>query len=233
MDLVSRRACRVKQRRVSTKEKILLESRIYFNQQGYGASSLYQISQQLGMSRGNLTYHFKDKETLMDAHLAQLEMAYDQALTSSVSIPSWQSLHAATSKFHQLQKDYAFIFFDKSVLQLEKTQTLIKKLRDNNIKTQMSMINLSIQMGNMRPEIIPGLYHNISRSYWVLSYFWLLTVTFSDDNDVSWDKIMWSMLLPHFTEQGVASFKEHFGEAYFGTLGKAYEAYMESSMVGF
>lgn len=206
---------------------------MYFNQQGYGASSLYQISQQLGMSRGNLTYHFKDKETLMDTHLAELEMAYDQALTSSVSVPSWQSLHAATTKFHQLQKDYAFIFFDKAVLKLEKTQALIKKLRDNNIRTQMSMINVSIQMGNMNPESIPGLYHNISRSYWIMSYFWLVTVTFSDETDVSWDKIMWSMLLPHFTPKGVTSFKEHFGEAYFESLGKAYGSYMEANLVGF
>jgi len=185
------------------------------------------------MSRGNLTYHFKDKETLMDAHLSNLETEYDQALTRSVSIPSWQSLHAATTQFHQLQKDYAFIFFDKSVLQAEKTRALVKKLRDNNIRTQMSMINVSIQMGNMKPESVAGLYHNISRSYWMISYFWLLSKTFSDASDVSWDKIMWGMLLPHFTEKGVASFKEHFGLEYYETLGQAYETYMEGSAVGF
>ena len=87
----------------------------------------------------------------------------------------------------------------------------------------MSMINVSIQMGNMKPESIPGLYHNISRSYWIMSYFWLVSVTFSDEDDVSWDKIMWSMLLPHFTPKGVASFKEHFGEAYFESLGKGFK----------
>jgi len=211
---------------LTTKEKIIKESLLYFNQHGYGASSLYQIAQTIGISRGNLTYHFADKDVLLQLHLQELKSAYDLSLANSVIVPSWQSLNRATEDFHKLQKAYAFLFFDKKVLSLPKVKTLIKSLRDNNIKTQMSMINISIQMGNMKQEPFPGVYHNISKSFWIMSYFWLITKSFDEPNDVSWEKIMWSMLLPHFTSKGIDSFKEHFGETYFGSLGIAYEQYL-------
>lgn len=216
---------------MTNKEKIIVESRKYLNQHGYGASSLYQIAQTIGISRGNLTYHFKDKLTLLHTHLDKLKALHDQALSHSVSIPSWKSLQAATTRFHDIQKDYAFIFFDKSVLRLEPVIALIKQLRKQNIKIQMSMINLSIQIGNMRPEPIPGMYHSISRNYWMISYFWLVSERFQKDGDVSLDKLMWSMLLPHFTDKGLASFKEHFGEAYLGELGVAFEEFVGEEMV--
>ena len=211
---------------MTTKDKILKESKAYLNAHGYGASSLYQVAQRIGISRGNLTYHIKDKEALLDLHLVELRHIHDQALVKSVSIPSWKSLHAATTRFHEIQKDYAFIFFDKSVLSLPKVNTLIKSLRQENIRTQMSMINLSIQIGNMRPESINGVYHNISRIYWTISYSWLIERRFIEANEVSWDQLMWSMLLPHFTDKGLASFREHFGEDYVEALGMRFDTYM-------
>ncbi len=215
---------------MNTREKILLESRKYFNQNGYAASSLYQIAQTIGISRGNLTYHFADKELLLDLHLDELQARHEQALMNSVVVPSWQSLNKATLDFHEIQKDYAFIFFDKKVLFIPRVKALIQSLRENNIKTQMSMISISIQIGNMKTEPYKGVYHNISRSFWIISYFWLISGSFAEENAVSWDKIMWSMLLPHFTEKGVQSFKDHFGEEYFNSLGVAYDKYLEASI---
>lgn len=215
---------------LTTREKILQESRKYFNEHGYAASSLYQIAQTIGISRGNLTYHFADKEILLELHLEELKSLHEQSLINSVVVPSWQSLNKATEDFHKIQQDYAFVFFDKTVLAIATVRELIQSLRANNIKTQMSMINISIQMGNMKPEPFSGVYHNISRSFWMISYFWLISKSFAATQDVSWDKVMWSMLLPHFTEKGIDSFKEHFGEDYFGSLGVAYEKYLGASI---
>ncbi len=215
---------------MTTREKIIEESRKYFNQHGYAAASLYQIAQTIGISRGNLTYHFSDKEILLDLHLDNLKSEYDQSLMNSVVVPSWQSLNKATEYFHKIQLDYSFIFFDKKVVLLPKVTELIKSLRDNNIKTQMSMINISIQMGNMKKEPFAGVYHNLSRSIWMITYFWLLTKSFSGDKDVSWEKIVWSMILPYFTTKGLSSFTEHFGKPYFNTLGVSYEKYLGNSL---
>ena len=50
---------------MTTKEKIIETGRTLFNELGFGAPTLYQVAQAAGISRGNLTYYFKDKEVLI------------------------------------------------------------------------------------------------------------------------------------------------------------------------
>ena len=56
------------------------------------------------------------------------------------------------------------------------------------------------------------------------SFYWLLSDIYQDlEEETGWDKVAWSLILPHFTEKGLTAFKEHFGEAYYLSLGKIYE----------
>ncbi len=57
---------------LKTRDKIITAAKPLFNEEGFGAPSLYQLSQQLGMSRGNLTYYFKDKEVIYSGDRDQL-----------------------------------------------------------------------------------------------------------------------------------------------------------------
>ena len=211
---------------MTTKEKILAASLQLFNQKGFGAAKLYHIAQALEISRGNLTYHFKDKESLLEVHADRMVIRYNEGLVKSIIVPSWHSLQKATIDFFEVQNEYGFIFFDKSVIQLPIISEKLAQVRAKNIQAQMAMINVSIQMGNMNPEKVPGIYHNLCRSCWMISSIWQLAKSLQNMNEQGWDKIVWSLLLPHFTDQGIESFKEHFGEEYYRSLGKPYEEYM-------
>ncbi|MEM9933801.1 MAG: TetR/AcrR family transcriptional regulator, partial [Bacteroidota bacterium] len=57
---------------MTTKERILTKALQRFNQEGYGAVNLFELAKSMGMSRGNMTYHFKDKETLLNALAEEL-----------------------------------------------------------------------------------------------------------------------------------------------------------------
>ena len=48
----------------STAEKILDAGRSLFNAKGYAATSLGDIARTVGISKGNLTYHFPTKRAL-------------------------------------------------------------------------------------------------------------------------------------------------------------------------
>lgn len=212
--------------KVSTKDKIIEGSRVHFNEHGFGASSLYQIAQSLGISRGNLTYHFKDKEALLEIHLEEMERRSKESFTNSFIIPSWETLRTTSMDFLQVQKDYTFIFFDKNILFLPRVQKKIEAIRANHIKIQMSMIHVSIESGNMNKENIPGQYHNVSRLIWQILFFYLISKRFKEKQETEWDKLMWSILLPHFTEKGMDSFINHFGKEYYNSLGKSYSDFM-------
>jgi len=215
---------------LKTKEKIIITSKNLFNTQGFGATTLYQIAQKLGISRGNLTYYFKDKAALLEVIASEMATKYS-AKMAATQFPSWENTNNATKAFHELQKEYAFIFKDKQVMVFPSVKAQIEQIYQDDLKRQMSMISFSIQVGNMREEVISGTYHNLCRTLWMNAFFWLLSDVYQDlEQETGWDKMAWSLVLPHFTEQGLAAFKAHFGEAYYLSLGKTYQEYAERTI---
>ncbi len=210
---------------LKTREKIVITGKHLFNQNGFGATTLYQIAQELGISRGNLTYYFKNKAALLEVIASEMASKYS-AKMAATQFPSWENTNNATKAFHELQKEYGFIFKDKQVMAFPSVKAQIEQIYKDDLKRQMAMISFSIQVGNMRKEIIPGTYHNLCRTLWMNSFFWLMSDIFQDiDKESGWDKVAWSLILLHFTEQGLDAFKEHFGEAYYQSLGKTYQQY--------
>ena len=209
---------------MSTRDRILQISREVFNEAGFGTPTLYTLAQRIGISRGNLTYYFTQKEDLLIALVEEMDKENKSLYQDALKIPSWKSLNEATEGLHRLQRRYAFIFFDGHLLMHPQVKNHIVKFREDNIRNQMNMIQLSIQIGNMKSEAVPGTYYNISQTYWMVSFYWQITNDVSDlEDEPGWDKIMWSLLLPHFTLKGIDSFKTYFGETYFEHLGPSFE----------
>jgi len=215
---------------VNTKEKIIEASRKYFNKEGFGASSLNQLANAIGMSRGNLTYHFADKQLIFEAQLKIFREKYDKVLSASVRIPSWKSLNDATQGVLKLKQAYRFIFHDSNSMQDDRVKTLVRDMRDNSVKIQMNMIGLSQQIGNMKPEPFPGTYLNISVAFWMTSFHWDTMIDIMDEAGLHWESLFWSMLLPYFTDKGLASFKNYFGDEYYKSLGTAHEDYVGAEL---
>lgn len=53
----------------STRDDILEAAKLLFTKRGYNAVSVKDIADYVGISKGNLTYHFKKKEQIMEALL--------------------------------------------------------------------------------------------------------------------------------------------------------------------
>jgi len=52
-------------KRIKTSDKIIEAARKRFNKQGYSATTLNEIAADVGISQGNLTYHFRTKRDLV------------------------------------------------------------------------------------------------------------------------------------------------------------------------
>ena len=61
----------------ATKEKILTSARKLFNQHGYAQVTIRMIAQDLGMSSGNLNYHFRKKEDILGTLYTQMVEVFD------------------------------------------------------------------------------------------------------------------------------------------------------------
>lgn len=65
-----------------TKEKILNTSRILFNELGYGNVTIRMIALKLNMSSGNLNYHFKKREDILEALYFEMVATFDERIAN-------------------------------------------------------------------------------------------------------------------------------------------------------
>ncbi len=80
----------------STRERILDVALRLFTEQGFDATSLQQVADELGITKAALYYHFRSKEDiLMALHLRMHEFgrrALDELATGTVTLEAWSSL---------------------------------------------------------------------------------------------------------------------------------------------
>ena len=216
-----------------TRQRIIDHATPLFNEEGYRATTLNQLAQNIGMSRGNLTYHFNDKMELLHAILENLWRRYEKLMAHTTQFPSWESTHSTTLAFHELQQEFSFIFFDRHLLQQSAIKDLVQRIRTHHIQWQLSFVNFSIQIGNMKKETIPGIYENLCRTIWKTSFFWLVSEELeTEENRIDWATYVWAIILPHFTAKGISSFQEHFGEEYYQNLGKSISTFRQAYYAG-
>ncbi len=214
---------------MSTREKIIKEAIKSFNKEGFGAISLFEIAQHVGISRGNLTYHFKDKDALLAAISDEMWAKMEEETKKSRKLPSFENLHNEAQLIYRTQKEYSFIFMDVHMLNHPIIKTRFREMTAQTIADNKAAIAFSIQLGNMRPETISGQYHNIAVITWMLAFYWLpQQIIRGQKLPEDGEKMIWSIMLPHFTEKGIKSFKAFFGEEYYNSLGEPFDQEMKS-----
>jgi AcrR family transcriptional regulator len=209
--------------KADTKQKIIDAAVKMFNQQGYAAVSLHELAQHIGMSRGNLAYHFKTKEELLKAISQQLWDGIRKEREKSRQLPSFENLHNEVQIYYRFQKRYAFIFLDTHVLKHPAVKSSFREMTRQTLLDFQAAIAFSIKSGNMKPETVPGIYNNLALSTWMLAFFWSAQqIIRGEQKAMDGEKIIWSNLWPHLTEKGQLSFKKFFGEDYVKQLGEPF-----------
>ncbi len=155
------------------KNEILKTGMRLFREQGYANVSMRNIADALGMSVGNLTYHFKRKEELIESVIyAQLESFEPPPTPTTI-----KQLDEFFSRGVEEQKgdDYFLRYYDELAtispkiyaIQVEAIKTRKKKLYD--------AFDILEQKGLMKPEEFPGQRDaiidviNIIKIYWTPS----------------------------------------------------------------
>ena len=209
---------------MTTKEKILREATKLFNKEGFFATSLFEIAQKMGISRGNLTYHFKDKDVLLEAIAAQMWEKMEREKSKSRRLPSFENLHNEIHRYYKFQREYQFIFLDRLVLAHPALKRQFRTMTEQTLADNKASIAFAIELGNMHPESVKGLYHNISFITWMLTFFWLAQqIIRGDKTKEDGEKMIWSILIPHMTDKGIRSFKNFYGEKYYESIGQKFD----------
>ncbi len=103
----------------STRERILQTSLALFNAQGLAAVSTHKIAAELGISPGNLHYHFKAKELIVTWLFRRFEQKLETLNASSTGIAAIDDLWLALHLRFEAIDEYRFVYRDMAFLASE------------------------------------------------------------------------------------------------------------------
>lgn len=214
---------------MTTKQKIKHKAIKLFNEQGFSAVTLFEIAGALDMTRGNLAYHFKNKDVLLEAIVKEMWERLMIERSKSKQFPSFENLNNQIILTYKIQKEYAFIFLDHHVLNHPLIKPEFSKFVEQQINETEATIAYSISIGNMYPERFKGIYRKLAFNTWMTMHFWLnQQLVRGEDLTEDCGMNIWSMLIPHLTEKGIEAFTKFFGEDYIKKLGKPFESNIEN-----
>jgi AcrR family transcriptional regulator len=102
---------------MSTRDRILDAALELFNDQGTAAVSTNHIAATIGISPGNLYYHFRNKEDIINALFERLFALWDEAYQlPSGRAPKLADLEALIAVNYQLIWDYRFAYREMAAL---------------------------------------------------------------------------------------------------------------------
>jgi AcrR family transcriptional regulator len=158
----------------STRERILSASLMLFNEHGYQNVAALKIAQHLGISHGNLAYHFKTKSDIVMTVFPLLEEAVRSARTPGGGLlPRDAALHQI--EFSRTLWRYRFFF--NALTQLlsrdEKLRTRFLALQETVVQTMENLFDDAIAQGDMKPVEPPTTTRTLSRCCWMTWLSWL------------------------------------------------------------
>ena len=200
---------------LNTKQKILQASIRLFNDNGMANVRLQHIAKEIGISVGNLAYHYKNKEYIVEAINEELFQEASEILSSYRIFPNLIDFDNQLTKYFEFIQKYPFYFLD--LLEIERNYPRIQSKRQVLISKMISQIrkrfDFNCQRGLIREEPSLGRYDNIANAIWILITFWFpqnIVRGVSDDSKDSrkLKEMVWNQLLPYFTKTGMAEFNQ-------------------------
>ncbi|WP_017731061.1 TetR/AcrR family transcriptional regulator [Nafulsella turpanensis] len=205
---------------MKTKDRILEAALQLFNEEGVGNISMRRIAEEAGIQIGNLTYHYRNRDTLIEALLNQLIEELEGEITKAQGGPPdlrmlWNSLYKA----YQIQNHYRFIMLDLLHMFRQYPQ-LLQQFRENyeQRRQQVAVALFMIEAGGeLKAEPEPGFYqHFLLPQLYCLSDFWLSEAELlysgkTEDKPLHYAKITFSILRPHLSEEGIETYREIMG----------------------
>jgi AcrR family transcriptional regulator len=161
---------------MTTKEKILNVALELFNQDGATEVTTNQIAIALGMSPGNLYYHYRNKEDIVRALFKNYDHSSDQLFTLQKNItPTVQDLERLLEGNYELQWQYRFIFRDLMALlrrdpELELTY---RKHRERGFEGTRELIKVFSSLGLITAIASEQEIETMTQLIWMLTDFWL------------------------------------------------------------
>ncbi len=166
----------------TTKKKILFKSLQLFNNLGISNVSLRTISEEVGISVGNLQYHFKKREDIVETLYFQLVKKID----TIILIPKediLKSFFNISTEIFKILYEHRFFLLDfvaitRNNKKIKQHYSQLSKQREIEF---LKMLDILILNGFFREELLKNEYKNLFKRVEVISNFWFSSTLIQAD----------------------------------------------------
>lgn len=198
---------------MKTKDKILQTALNLFNQHGVPNVTLRRIAAEMFISQGNLNYHFKHREDIIEALYFQLlEVFNEEKGKLDTEEINFQFVMDSTRAGMEALFKYRFLMidFNQNMRENPKLHAHFIQLEEIRKQTYLHSFNLAIDAGVMRAPAFKGEYEGLNERIRVYSDYWIASATvYNEPEESTVDKyhnLLVEMFFPYFTKEAQREF---------------------------
>jgi len=198
-----------KTKKIKTKDKILQTAIKQYNEVGVQGITSRHIAAEMGISHGNLDYHYKTKEDIILAIYEKMrEEMSDYFIARNENTSPIEHVHLLLIQLEEFQYSYRFMNLD--VLEITRAYPNITELLQKTSeyrKLQMDFLFQQFRSSEYMIQIEPEIFEQTQHIIRIIITFWLsqrevlATVQFTQKGAMV--KSIWAVINPYLTEKGV------------------------------
>jgi AcrR family transcriptional regulator len=201
---------------IKTKQRILNVSKDLFNEHGYNQVTIRMIALKLQMSSGNLNYHYRKREEILEALYFEMVEDFDQRLDS---LPKTElSIERIKNTIHASMErmiGYKFIWTDLfTILKSNKTIfTHFSKVYQSRLEGNLYVFDRLHEMGLMRSSLFEKEYDMLAERMVIFGNTWIYNSELyrkkkSKQHLKDQVNAMLAMIYPYLTIKGAQEFDQ-------------------------
>jgi len=170
---------------MNTRERILATALRLFNESGTAPASTNHIADALGMSPGNLYYHFRNKEEIIRALFEQVFARWDELYTvPGDRLPTLADLQQLVRATFGTSWEYRFIYRELIALLRHDDQLQRRwvEIRARGFAGFQELFDQFVAAGVLRAPNDPAAVTRLAELCWLISEFWLASVEVSGES---------------------------------------------------
>jgi AcrR family transcriptional regulator len=198
---------------MKTRDKILQTALNLFNQHGVPNVTLRRIAAEMFISQGNLNYHFKHREDIIEALYFQLlEVFNEEKGKLDTEEINFQFVMDSTRAGMEALFRYRFLMIDFNQVMREnpKIHEHFKQLEEIRRTTYLYSFDLAIKAGIMRAPAFEGEYNGLNERIRVFSDYWIASAAvYNEPEETTVEKyhnLLVEMFFPYFTKDSQREF---------------------------
>lgn len=196
-----------------TRQKIIDAAVLCFNREGMANVRLQHIADEAFVSVGNMTYHYRNKEAIVQAVWEQLVQKQRELLSDFRIVPLFEDVDRLLASTFELQQQYRFFYLD--TLEVMRAHPEIQAAHRQHIEWQTQQMEVAIRFNLSRGafcgEQWEGQFACLARQFWLTTDLWMYRQCVQNcapDDYFSFRDMLWALFRPFFTDMGRREFEQ-------------------------